>query len=709
MANYINSIQSEESRVVELEKILTAIKHGYWSEQILTLRNFKESGNVEGAQQQKRNLPAFTVSAEYKGRRVKDSVSKYKGLIQLDFDNINDVEESKRLAICEPYTYSAFVSPSGNGLKIFVRVDIDKEDHLKYFTSVKSHYDTLLGETSDPSVKDILRLCFVSYDPELYLNKDADCFEMAEFAQSGSTKDVEWIYNFTKRQIEFIEGSRNKFVYQFACNANRFGLDKSILLNYCTSLASPSFDFKEIVRTVDSAYHSNGFEFNKNSTNATLDDSIAWTSSSSLKVGIDTPLIPQWVYDNLPEPIKTVCLLFTDRERDIVLLSTLSTLSGALQVHSKYGKEKVFANLFTLIVANAASGKGVMKYSRMLVQPYHDELKKQSAIDLNEWKKRVSTKKKGGDNSNGWLEKPNQRVYLLPGDTTTSKLLEHLQGLEGYGCIHETESDSIGKVLKKEHSNYSDILRKAYHGESVSISRKEEGRFTEIKEPKFSATISGTPGQFSGLVKSIEDGLVSRMMIYYFQKDPVWKTTFYEEAGNTLIDQIESAGKVISRFLQEQKPREVKITRNQGDRRDMYFKVHYPLILKDYGEEMASIVTRLGVSSHKIAMVLSAFRSDEEVVQVDDRDFDIGLAIATEVLLPHALTFLKPMNMGSTMNTQNLANSFYSMIPEIFDTNEIEEVVGQLGISIRTRNSLLKNFVEDGRIIRLKRGSYRKV
>jgi len=75
--------------------------------------------------------------------------------------------------------------------------------------------------------------------------------------------------------------------------------------------------------------------------------------------------IPDVVYDNLPESIKKLTSMFNGRERDVVLLSILGVLSNCLpKVYSKYDGHKVYSNLFILIIAPPASGKGVMKYGR---------------------------------------------------------------------------------------------------------------------------------------------------------------------------------------------------------------------------------------------------------------------------------------------------------------------------------------------------------
>ena len=39
--------------------------------------------------------------------------------------------------------------------------------------------------------------------------------------------DLSWVWSFTSNKHEFVVGNRNNFVYSFACNANRYGVDIS--------------------------------------------------------------------------------------------------------------------------------------------------------------------------------------------------------------------------------------------------------------------------------------------------------------------------------------------------------------------------------------------------------------------------------------------------------------------------------------------------
>ena len=78
--------------------------------------------------------------------------------------------------------------------------------------------------------------------------------------------------------------------------------------------------------------------------------------------------------------------------------------------------------------------------------------------------------------------------------------------------IHESEADTLSKMFSQEWGDFSDVLRKAFHGERLSLSRDSDDEFMEIESPKLSVVLSGTRNQITPLLKSRENGLFSRFI-----------------------------------------------------------------------------------------------------------------------------------------------------------------------------------------------------
>ncbi|OJX32684.1 MAG: virulence-associated E family protein [Chryseobacterium sp. 36-9] len=278
----------QNSKVVE---VLDDIKTGKYINVITYLRKSLAESKMEAYERAKKSLPAFTPSASFKGGRKLEFVTQYTQIVVLDIDKLTkeQLTNAKALAQETPYTYSAFISPSGNGLKIFVRVNSAQENHKEAFITLQKFYEEFLSLPIDKSGKDVTRLCFVSYDTDLYLNENATVYPVI------STEDLSPYFNqeqeaepepptiacnglptqqfnndyltvyehcvrFTEKKESYVNGNRNNFVHLLACNLNRKGVPLPMAMGYI--LSDYNYDAKEVATTVNSAYN-NTHEHNK--------------------------------------------------------------------------------------------------------------------------------------------------------------------------------------------------------------------------------------------------------------------------------------------------------------------------------------------------------------------------------------------------------------------------------------------------------------
>ena len=210
----------------ELGKVLNAIKEGKFDKEIAQLR---EADSEEEKGRIKNSLLAFTPSVELNTGRTFTEGDSYSSIIHLDYDKLEDVTGALKKIKALDYTYSCFVSPSGNGIKVFVRVSNKMEQHEDAFNTLKSYYDKAVGVESDKSIKDLCRLCFVSSDPNLYINEESEVFD---YTTISMTRTPDELWEYTSRKETFTLGNRNNFIHFFACNANREGLDIEEVKSY---------------------------------------------------------------------------------------------------------------------------------------------------------------------------------------------------------------------------------------------------------------------------------------------------------------------------------------------------------------------------------------------------------------------------------------------------------------------------------------------
>ena len=126
---------NEVSEQKDFLKILEDIKSGTYKNAITYLRKSLADDKKEAAERAKKSLPAFTPSATFKGGRKMEFLTNYNALMVLDIDKLEKekLQQCKTKIRMDDFVFASFVSPSGKGLKIFVKVSTDKEQHKETF------------------------------------------------------------------------------------------------------------------------------------------------------------------------------------------------------------------------------------------------------------------------------------------------------------------------------------------------------------------------------------------------------------------------------------------------------------------------------------------------------------------------------------------------------------------------------------------------
>ena len=92
-------------------------------------------------------------------------------LVVIDFDKIpfQNMSIQRDIITKDPYTFAAFVSPSGKGYKVIVKVENnpDNTTHSDYLNALKVYYNSPYW---DNNCMGISRACFLSSDPSIYIN-----------------------------------------------------------------------------------------------------------------------------------------------------------------------------------------------------------------------------------------------------------------------------------------------------------------------------------------------------------------------------------------------------------------------------------------------------------------------------------------------------------------------------------------------------------
>ena len=186
----VNDLRPKDCDVSVILEIIRG-KQGKLKERVERIRNTIESeltqhGDYKRAKtaiaKLKNALPAVTWSARLKTRDknvpLEEKIVAATGCLCGDMDGLHgDLPNVRAKISASPYLMVLFESPSRDGLKPVFHVPADASLHLGSYLAVQQHIADLCGEEIarklDEKSKDITRLCFLSYDPDLYFNPKA--------------------------------------------------------------------------------------------------------------------------------------------------------------------------------------------------------------------------------------------------------------------------------------------------------------------------------------------------------------------------------------------------------------------------------------------------------------------------------------------------------------------------------------------------------
>jgi len=212
----------------------------------------------------KQQLPCICFSGTF-SKRADTALIKHSGLMVLDFDDLSDDQIASIGAslVTVPFIYAMWISPSGNGLKALVRIS-HPEKHRDHFLALKKEFPKM-----DQSGKDISRVCYESYDPDIYINEKAK--EYSKILKKTTTKVAKTalvlkenseIYTKVKQWLEkegchFAQGNRNNYIMRLAAACNRFGIPQSEAYSLITQdflTADSDFSQNEMETVIKSIY-----------------------------------------------------------------------------------------------------------------------------------------------------------------------------------------------------------------------------------------------------------------------------------------------------------------------------------------------------------------------------------------------------------------------------------------------------------------------
>lgn len=169
------NLKDTKGSMIPLYEELRNIKNGKYKNEIESCRDSIKKNDLDSYSELKATLPAVTFGGVFHSKRRANEISIYNNLIVIDIDGLSDdnVILVKTELCKDNYILSAWISPSGRGIKALIKTGCSIEQHTAVFNSISSYLQSKYSIEIDPSGKDVTRLCFSSYDEDIYFNINA--------------------------------------------------------------------------------------------------------------------------------------------------------------------------------------------------------------------------------------------------------------------------------------------------------------------------------------------------------------------------------------------------------------------------------------------------------------------------------------------------------------------------------------------------------
>lgn len=260
MITIFKNIYSKEPYYISIKDAIDRIIEGKSRTQVEEIR---ATIDKEKASKLKMNLASVCFSGKFTGDRKDDAIIKHSGFIVLDFDNVEDLRNRQSEIISHEFIYACWVSPSGNGLKALLKI-ADGKKHREHFQALQEVFPEVDRSGINPS-----RVCFESYDPDVYINEGAKVFKKIkqidkEYVKEKVSQDdylvfkklLTWLSN---RNDAFVTGERNNFIFKLACACCKFGIHEMTAESLIGNefLSNSEFSKTECNRAIRSGYKIN--------------------------------------------------------------------------------------------------------------------------------------------------------------------------------------------------------------------------------------------------------------------------------------------------------------------------------------------------------------------------------------------------------------------------------------------------------------------
>ena len=776
LCSFYFSVFDEHAVDMTLEEFVKLLRGERWKVQVEEYQRLKASGRETEAKKLKRKLAALVIAGRCEGSHAETNLKQWSGDAMLDVDKCNGrVSEFLQVLKDTPWVKAAWRSVSYDGLKLVVRVEAESVDEYRLaYALVAWHVAQLLAFPCDMSCKNPTRPCFASYDPEAFFRPDTEVFPWRRFVTEHPDRVGEILaelkvktpagasglpvaasgmlhtfFNEFLEQNPFVDGKKNEFLLKLGRIARYKGVGEEELARLKTlaveRLAGMGCAAGDIPPRIDSGYRY--ADMNKGPETPVFrahkaqgspmrysepnegEEEAELEKLEADKLRREVPCLPDELFDRLPDFLKRGLMhVRNKRERDILLLSMITNISGCLPgVRMNYGGMVYSADLYLVALAGSGRGKGVMQLAAILpaaIQEYYDELNRKDEREyrqkLLKWnlEERLAAQEKRVPDLDQCPEMPVERILKVAPNISKSQLILALEAGGSVGLVmNASELDMISSAMHQEYGKHDDVMRAASQHEEVSSYFKTDHRLVVVSDPHLALCASGTPAQLHKFISSLENGMYSRVAFYVGQAHWEYKSANPGKARLDMRAYFKGMGEELLRmfiFLSGS-PTEVVFTEEQWKEHTERFRTYLREVVAEDDDSPGAIVLRHGLMMARIAMVLTALRKCEpqwntSEWKCSDEDFHTAMQIV-DVLLEHSL--LLSTSMDDTAGRIRPVKAFFKLrpvlkkMPREFTYSELMAAANEAGLPTASVKRYLLRLVYY-QIVEKEDGKYRK-
>lgn len=254
----INEVAQSHTRTVPW--VVERIRKGASAELVERIR---QEPDKKSRNELKKQLLSICWSGTFK-KRQDNLLINHSGLVGLDFDHVQDMDDLRKTLMADPFVHVLFTSPSGDGIKVVVRIPADPKTHKGSFEALMEHFKV---EEFDKVNSNLSRVCYESYDPDIYYNPGSQTFtdivedihydvayEVPDIRISSEEVIIDKLLKWHQRKYPLVEGQLNHNGYILLRTFNRFGVSRMRAEQYIINTLGHHCNHDDLKKLVANAY-----------------------------------------------------------------------------------------------------------------------------------------------------------------------------------------------------------------------------------------------------------------------------------------------------------------------------------------------------------------------------------------------------------------------------------------------------------------------